>query len=100
VEPARVRVHDFSDTAALAVESIRRRWGAMGKHRLHNVTKLLVTADAGGSNGYRLRADLGDNHDDRTHDSGRRQPGLVFDQRQDQRRRTGRRVAHPARGAR
>ena len=83
-EPERVRVHDFideelgkaipygiydvannegwvsvgdtADTAAFAVESIRRWWDAMGKHRFPGATKLLITADAGDSNGYWLRA--------------------------------------------
>jgi Rhodopirellula transposase DDE domain len=51
-----VSVGDTADTAAFAVESIRRWWGAMGKRRFPNATKLLITADVGGSNGYRLRA--------------------------------------------
>jgi hypothetical protein len=83
-EPERVRVHDFidpdlgkaipygiydlannegwvsvgdtADTAEFAVESIRRWWEAMGQERFPDATRLLVTADAGGSNGYRLRA--------------------------------------------
>jgi hypothetical protein len=83
-EPARVNVHDFpdpemgkavpygvydlaadegwvsvgddGDTAAFAVESIRRWWWRMGKDRYPEATKLLITADAGGSNGYRVRA--------------------------------------------
>ncbi|MGH9305926.1 MAG: ISAzo13 family transposase, partial [Acidimicrobiales bacterium] len=83
-EPERVRVHDFidtelgkaipygiydlannegwvsvgdtADTAEFAVESIRRWWNAMGKQRFPAATRLLITADAGGSNGYRLRA--------------------------------------------
>jgi Rhodopirellula transposase DDE domain len=43
------------DTAAFAVESIRRWWWSMGHPLYPNATRLLVTADAGGSNGYRLR---------------------------------------------
>src|SRR5487761_1764115 len=39
-----------------AVETIRRWWAQMGKDRFPAATRLLVTADAGGSNGYRLRA--------------------------------------------
>ena len=82
--PARVRDHDFpdkelgkavpygiydlaanagwvnvgtdGDTAAFAVESIRRWWQAAGHAAYPGAGKLLVTADAGGSNGYRTRA--------------------------------------------
>jgi hypothetical protein len=44
------------DTAAFAVESIRRWWDNMGKKRYANKAKrLLITADCGGSNGYRVR---------------------------------------------
>jgi transposase len=82
-EPERVRVHDFigpegkaipygvydlandegwvsvgdtADTAEFAVESIRRWWHQMGQERYPEATRLLITADAGGSNGYRVRA--------------------------------------------
>ena len=83
-EPERVRVHDFvdpvlgkaipygiydigndegwvsvgdtADTAEFAVSSIRRWWHQMGKARFPDATRLLITADAGGSNGYRIRA--------------------------------------------
>jgi hypothetical protein len=83
-EPARVRDHDFPDaelgkaipygiydiaanagwvnvgtdhdTAAFAVESIRRWWQAAGQAACPAARRLLVTADAGGSNGYRTRA--------------------------------------------
>jgi transposase len=83
-EPERVRVHDFidpalgkaipygiydisndegwvsvgdtADTAEFAVNSIRRWWNQMGKDRFPDATRLLITADAGGSNGYRIRA--------------------------------------------
>jgi hypothetical protein len=83
-EPARVCTHDFPDeqlgkaipygvydlaanadwvsvgtdhdTAAFAVESIRRRWNAMGRTACPAARRLLITADAGGSNGYRTRA--------------------------------------------
>jgi hypothetical protein len=83
-EPEPVRVHDFiikqkgkaspfgvydiaanegwvsvgvdHDTAAFAVESIRRWWNNMGKKRYINKAKrLLITADCGGSNGSRVR---------------------------------------------
>jgi transposase len=43
------------DTAAFAVESIRRWWWSMGYAVYPKATRLLITADAGGSNGYRLR---------------------------------------------
>jgi len=83
-DPVRVRDHDFPDkelgkvtpygvydiganagfvnagtdhdTAAFAVESLRRWWRAEGKGRYPAARRLLVTADAGGSNGYRTRA--------------------------------------------
>ena len=83
-EPERVRVHDFADpalgkavpygiydvannegwvnvgdnadTAQFAVESIRRWWNQMGRDRFPTAQRLLITADGGGSNGYRLRA--------------------------------------------
>ena len=43
------------DTAAFAVESIRRWWVTMGAPLYPAATRLLVTADCGGSNGYRTR---------------------------------------------
>jgi hypothetical protein len=43
------------DTAAFAVESIRRWWTTMGAAAYPDATKLLITADGGGSNGYRVR---------------------------------------------
>src|SRR5215469_16434265 len=83
-EPARVKSHDFPDlelgkaipygiydlaadtggvnvgtdhdTAAFAVESIRRWWNDAGRAAYPGARRLLVTADAGGSNGYRTRA--------------------------------------------
>ena len=83
-QPARVRDHDFAseadgkvtpygiydmaanagwvnvgtdhDTAAFAVESIRRWWDAAGRAAYPAASRLLITADAGGSNGYRTRA--------------------------------------------
>lgn len=82
-DPEAVRVHDFvipelgkvspygvydiaanagwvnlgitSDTAAFAVESIRRWWQELGQPRYRNAEKLLITADCGGSNGSRVR---------------------------------------------
>lgn len=44
------------DTAPFAVNAIRSWWQRVGAARYPNSTRLLVTADAGGSNGYRLRA--------------------------------------------
>lgn len=43
------------DTASFAVESIRRWWRNMGRSLYSQATRLLITADAGGSNGYRVR---------------------------------------------
>lgn len=43
------------DTAQFAVESIRRWWNEMGCFRYPGATRLLITADGGGSNGYRIR---------------------------------------------
>ena len=43
------------DTAEFAVESIRRWWRGMGCYRYPKATSLLITADGGGSNGYRTR---------------------------------------------
>jgi len=51
-----VSVGDVADTAEFAVESIRRWWNQMGRERFPDAERLLVTADAGGSNGYRVRA--------------------------------------------
>lgn len=81
--PVRVRVHDFidpelgkaapygvydlaanqgwvsvgidHDTAEFAVESIRRWWQRMGKAIYPKASRLLITADCGGSNGNRVR---------------------------------------------
>ena len=41
------------DTAAFAVETIRRWWRHRGRHRYPHADRLLITADGGGSNGYR-----------------------------------------------
>jgi len=82
-KPEKVRVHDFlipelgratpygiydlaqntgwvsvgvdHDTASFAVESIRRWWQSMGHSVYPKAHRLLITADAGGSNGPRLR---------------------------------------------
>ena len=82
-QPEEVRVHDFidptlgkvapygvydltsntgwvnvgidHDTAEFAVESIRRWWREMGLPLYPTARRLLITADGGGSNGYRVR---------------------------------------------
>jgi Rhodopirellula transposase DDE domain len=82
-DPPRVRTHDFldlargkvapygiydlaantgwvnvgidHDTAAFAVESLRRWWRGDGAATYPGATRLLITADAGGSNGHRSR---------------------------------------------
>jgi hypothetical protein len=82
-EPERVQVHDFvdaelgranpygvydigadegwvsvgtdHDTSAFAVQTIRRWWFTMGRQRYPKATELTITADGGGSNGYRVR---------------------------------------------
>ena len=82
-KPEQVRVHDFvdpelgraspygvydlaqntgwvsvgvdNDTASFAVETIRRWWHAVGSETYPKATRLLITADGGGSNGSRLR---------------------------------------------
>ena len=51
-----VNVGTDHDTAQFAVESVRRWWEAVGKDRYPRARRLLVTCDAGGSNGYRTRA--------------------------------------------
>ena len=43
------------DTAAFAVNSIRQWWHSAGGARYPNATRLLITADGGGSNGSRVR---------------------------------------------
>lgn len=50
-----VSVGDDGDTAAFAVASIRTWWLTMGAARYPDATRLMITADAGGSNGYRVR---------------------------------------------
>jgi transposase len=84
-QPEKVRVHDFAirqpdkgkvapygvydlgrnvgwvsvgvdhDTAAFAVESIRRWWRWMGRRSYPQAGRLMITADSGGSNGARVR---------------------------------------------
>ena len=50
-----VSVGTDHDTSAFAVESIRRWWQTMGKPLYPHATRLLITADGGGSNGSRVR---------------------------------------------
>ena len=50
-----VNVGADGNTAALAVESVRRWWRAVGKDSYPGAARLLVTCDAGSSNGYRSR---------------------------------------------
>ena len=58
-EPGRragwVSVGADHDTAAFAVQTIRRWWQSVGKGAYPNATELLITADCGGSNGARVR---------------------------------------------
>lgn len=83
-QPERVQVHDFPDktlgkaipygiydvsantgwvsvgvdhdTSAFAVQTLRRWWNTVGRDRYPNADRLLICADGGGSNGYRIRA--------------------------------------------
>src|SRR5215218_2879122 len=59
-QPEAVRVHDFAlpdlgKVAPYGVESIRRWWRDLGRPRYPTATRLLITADCGGSNGVRVR---------------------------------------------
>ena len=82
-DPERVRVHDFKDpalgkvnpygvydiasntgwvsvgtdhdTAAFAVNTIASWWDSLGKNAYPDAGRLMITADGGGSNGYRTR---------------------------------------------
>jgi Rhodopirellula transposase DDE domain len=45
-----------NDTAAFAVQTLRRWWQQVGRLAYPQATRLLVCADAGGSNGDRVRA--------------------------------------------
>lgn len=49
-----VNVGISSDTAEFAVESIWRWWKHMGKKKYSEAACILICADSGGSNGYRL----------------------------------------------
>ena len=50
-----VNVGTSADTAAFAVESIRRWWEHVGRHHYPQAARLLITADSGGPDGSRLR---------------------------------------------
>ena len=50
-----VSVGTDHDTASFAVNAIRRWWRTMGKKRYPKAKRLMITADGGGSNGYRVR---------------------------------------------
>lgn len=50
-----VNVGTDHDTATFAVASIRGWWRQEGRRLYPRATRLLITADGGGSNGYRLR---------------------------------------------
>ena len=50
-----VSVGTSHDTSAFAAQAIRRWWQAMGRKRYPSATRLLVTADSGGSNSSRGR---------------------------------------------
>lgn len=50
-----VSVGISGDTAEFAVNTIKVWWYRMGRLSYKNATELLITADCGGSNGYRVR---------------------------------------------
>jgi transposase len=50
-----VNVGTSSDTSEFAVFSIKQWWLRMGKKQYADADKLLITADGGGSNGYRIK---------------------------------------------
>jgi hypothetical protein len=50
-----VSVGVSKDTAEFAVEAIRKWWGIVGKVSYPATKEILLTADCGGSNGYRVR---------------------------------------------
>jgi hypothetical protein len=51
-----VSVGTDHDTSAFAVATLRSWWQSIGKARYPTAEKLLICADGGGSNGYRVRA--------------------------------------------
>ena len=50
-----VSVGGIADTSQFAVNAIRSWWNTMGQARFPIARRLLITADAGGSNGHRVR---------------------------------------------
>lgn len=54
-DEAWVSVGTDHDTAAFAVQTIRRWWFSMGRQRYPETKRLMITADGGGSNGHRVR---------------------------------------------
>ena len=52
---AMVSIGVSSDTAEFAVEAIRRWWQELGQERYGLPSRLLITADSGGSNAHRSR---------------------------------------------
>lgn len=50
-----VSVGKDHDTAAFAVATLRRWWQSMGRPLYPDAQRLLICADGGGSNGYRIR---------------------------------------------
>jgi hypothetical protein len=44
-----------ADTAEFAVETIRKWWAIVGTNAYPKAKEMLITADSGGSNGYRVR---------------------------------------------
>jgi transposase len=50
-----VNVGTSHDTSEFAVESISRWWEIVGKHTFPNHSRIYITCDSGGSNGYRVR---------------------------------------------
>jgi len=44
------------DAAAFAIATLRRWWEAEGQQCYPEATRLLITADVGGSNSYQVRA--------------------------------------------
>jgi hypothetical protein len=51
-----VSVGEVANTGEFAVNAIRSWWNHIGRQRFPTAKRLQITADAGGSNGYRLRA--------------------------------------------
>jgi len=50
-----VNVGTSHDTSEFAVESISRWWETVGKHTFPACSRIYITCDSGGSNGYRVR---------------------------------------------